>query len=350
MLATREIAWDAEATVSVEVRFEGRRTALAVPGGPVAVRTLRGRMLRRYTSVSVSSGPLSCPSFAGGDRRLVLRGERLDRLVTITVPTNPGGGAGKPRTHHLGGDVIAAASAGRRLIAVTRNGDRLRCVVVGKELGRISDLSLRVQDIDGTVPAADAVADSLPAVYYDRGGLLCDLAGTWWEFGAHDPPRASGAVAVGLGHHSDAPNRIYLDGAGHLRDQSPDPIGFDVAPSALWVVVGRRAVAWSVDERWNIRGNGVRPTTITVPDDCDVIGIVTEGREANPALVSRSDAGALVRLHTETATKTLTRWSGITLAHAVHPRLPLIAVQRADDHVEIGTIEDGQLLASVRAK
>ena len=40
------------------------------------------------------------------------------------------------------------------------------------------------------------------------------------------------------------------------------------------------------------------------PEDCDVIGIVTEGREANPALVSRSDAGALVRLHMETATKT----------------------------------------------
>ncbi len=49
VLATREIAWDADATVSVELRFEGRRTALAVPGGPVAVRTLRGRMLGAAT-------------------------------------------------------------------------------------------------------------------------------------------------------------------------------------------------------------------------------------------------------------------------------------------------------------
>ncbi len=47
-----------------------------------------------------------------------------------------------------------------------------------------------------------------------------------------------------------------------------------------------------------------------------------------------------MRLHTATATKTLTRWSGIALAHAVHPTLPLIAVQRAEDHIEIGNEEE----------
>ncbi len=57
---------------------------------------------------------------------------------------------------------------------------------------------------------------------------------------------------MGVGHQLDIPNRVYVDPTGHLRDESADPIGFNVTASALRVVVGRGAVAWAVDEQWHV--------------------------------------------------------------------------------------------------
>jgi hypothetical protein len=137
VLTTRETAWRADGTASVELAFEGRRTTLVVPPGPVSVQTLRGRMLRRRDAAARQAvdGPLSCPSFAGGDRRLLFRGDSARELVVTTVPTTATGGAGRSRRHQLGGLVVAAASLSRRLVALVQRGDELRCVVVGKRLG-----------------------------------------------------------------------------------------------------------------------------------------------------------------------------------------------------------------------
>src|SRR5262249_11591655 len=42
-----EMDWNADGVTTVEIRFEGRRTSLALPEGPVAVATLRGAAMRR---------------------------------------------------------------------------------------------------------------------------------------------------------------------------------------------------------------------------------------------------------------------------------------------------------------
>ena len=350
VLATREAAWSADGTTSIELAFEGRRTALVVPPGPVSVQTLRGRMLRRRGAALMPpvAGPLSCPSFAGGDRRLLLRGDSARELVVTTVPTTATGGAGRSRRHQLGGLVVAAASLSRRLVCLVRSGDELRGVVVGKRLNRAADIAFAIDDIAG-LPPDDRLLSELGPLYYDRGDVLARIGDAWWRLAPRCAPQGEDLVAVGAGPVMDVPRLIAVDTQRRLYD-GHHLLAYDVIPGALRVVAGGRATAWSVDETWRVRGPGVKPVTIRIDEACDVIGVAVEGRVDDPALVTRSEAGALVRLHTATATKTLTRWSGVAIAHAVHPVLPLIAIQRDESTVEVGVIESGELLTTVRAE
>lgn len=350
VLTTRETAWNDDGTASVELAFEGRRTTLVVPPGPVSVQTLRGRMLRRRETAKtdVVAGPLSCPSFAGGDRRLLLRGDSARELIVTTIPTTRTGGPGRSRHHRFGGLVVAAASLSRRLVALVRSGDELRCVVIGKRLGRAADIAVALGDLE-PLPDDERMVSELAPLFYDRGDVLARVGTDWWRLGPSRPPYQQDLVTAGVGTRMDVPRIVRVDSMRRLHD-GPDLLGHDVLPSALRVVAGGRATAWSVDERWHVSGQGVRPVTIWIDEPCEVIGIVTEGRTDDPALVTRSDAGVLLRLHTENATKTLTRWSGVATAHAVHPLRPLIAVQRNESTVEIGEVESGELLMTVRGE
>lgn len=120
LLSTREAAWDEAGPTSVELRFEARSTVLALPTGPVSVQALRGHSLRRSHGdvASVATGALSCPAFASNDRRLLLRGDTPEEIVVAPVPTTSSGGEARLRTHRFSGPVIAAASLGRRLVAL----------------------------------------------------------------------------------------------------------------------------------------------------------------------------------------------------------------------------------------
>ena len=346
VLATREAAWNADGTAAVELAFEGRRTTLVVPPGRVSVQTLRGRMLRRRGAGTAQAvaGPLSCPRFTGADRRLLLRGETARELLVAPVPTTATGGAGRVRRHHLPGTVVAAASLSRRLVVLVRGDDELSAVVLGKRLGRIEGLAAALDDL-GPLPDDDRLLGDLAPLFYDRGDLLCRIGPDWWRLAPGRGPAQEDLVAVGPGAQMDVPRIVRLDPLGHLYDGTL-AIGHDVPAGALRVAVSGHAVAWSVDERWHVRGPRLAPCTIHVPEDCEVIGVVTVG----PMLVSRSQGGALIRLHAQSATKTLTRWSGLALDHAVHPLLPLIAVQRDEGTVEIGDLTTGELLMTVRAQ
>jgi hypothetical protein len=179
--------------------------------------------------------------------------------------------------------------------------------------------------------------------------VLSRIGDEWWRLGPRRAPQCEDLVAVGVGTRMDVPRLVALDGERRLHDGS-EMIAFDVIPGALRVVAGGHATAWSVDELWHVRGPGVKPATISVDEECEVIGMVVEGRRDDPALVTRSKAGVLLRLHTETGMTTLTRWSGVAVAHAVHPLLPLIAVQRDEGTVEVGEVESGDLLTTVHAE
>jgi hypothetical protein len=352
LVTTRDAAWSAEGTATVELAFEGRRTTLVVPPGPVSVQTLRGRMLRRRETAAPrpAAGPIGCPSFPSADRRLLLRGETSHELLVTPIPTQASGGAGRPRTHKFGGVVIAASSLGGRLVALVRGGDELRCVVVGKRLKRVEEIAVALDDFDALLPDDGHLVSELAPLFYDRGDLLCRIGRDWWRLAIDRAPRrAHDVIAVAPGPQMDLPRIAALDGHRLFVGSAVPPIANDVIPDALRVVAGGYATAWSIDERWHVRGPRVRPVDIAIDEACHVIGMAVAGRADDPALISVSDAGALVRLHSKTATKTLTRWSGVADAHAVHPTIPLIAVQRDDGSVEIGDLESGDLLTTVSA-
>ena len=119
--------------------------------GRCPCRRCAAQMLRRRATsdAGTSAAALSCPSFHGADRRLLLRGDRPDTLVVTTIPTNPGGGVARSRTHRFSGPVVAATSlGGKRLLALTLHGDVLRCEVVGKSLPSVERLEIALDHVE----------------------------------------------------------------------------------------------------------------------------------------------------------------------------------------------------------
>jgi hypothetical protein len=87
---------------------------------------------------------------------------------------------------------------------------------------------------------------------------------------------------------------------------------------------------------------------ISVGDAADVLALVEDSGE--PKLVTLSAGGLVVRLVGATSIRTLTSWSGGPGRTAVHPTLPLVAVQRADDLIEVGDLLTGDVLQVIRSE
>lgn len=349
VVVSREQGWNGDGTATVEIALDGNRDLLPVPSPPLSVKTLRGRELRRrrVTGSATATGSLSCPAFGSNDRRLVMRGETSRELVVVTIPTQPGGGGGRARTHRFQGDVLAAASLGRRLVALVRTGDEVRCVVVGKRLGRLAEIVIDVNEL--RLPPDDELSATLSPVFFDSGNVVFRCGDDWTEIAVGGMvARHAALCAVAPGRNLDQPRRIWLDDAGWtLRDWMGNKIP-EVDLGALGLVTGTEAYAFVTgDDPWRVLETSRQPTEIEVASPARVIGLVRVGGE--PSLISVSDGGMLVRRHTRDQTSTLTRWSGVALAHAVHPLLSLIAVQRSEQRMEVGDINTGELLTVVEA-
>jgi hypothetical protein len=349
LLETREAAWDETGPTAVDVRFEGRTTRLTLPAGPIAVRTLRGAVLRRRhrPTATTVTGALSAPAFASFDRRLLLRGARLEEVVATTVPAHLRPGEARPRTHCFSAPVIAAASlGGKRLVALVLDETSLRCEVVGKRLAKVTGLEVPLTEL--AADAATLLGDDLSPLYYDRGALLCRLGGDWWRLFRDEPPQLErGVVACGPGSVLDLPRRIRHDG-DQLVDAANGRVLVREVGSDTRVLVSGERFAWSRDGRdWEIALPG-REARITVSAGDEVLGLI-DG-DAGPALVTRSDAGVLVRLHSVSGVSTLTAASGPAFGHAVHPQHAWLAVQSDESTVDVLNLLTGERLIRVRAR
>ena len=91
-----------------------------------------------------------------------------------------------------------------------------------------------------------------------------------------------------------------------------------------------------------------RRSTSTASDT--VLGVLVRGREQDPALVTVSRSGMIVRLRSATEVKTLTACSGPALARALHPGLGLLAIQRDEESVEVRELLTGEIVATVQAQ
>ncbi|MBE2315553.1 hypothetical protein DVA67_006170 [Solirubrobacter sp. CPCC 204708] len=328
LLHTRESAWDAEGVTAVEVRFEGRATTLALPGGPVSVAALRGAALRRVPRErrSVAMGALRCPTFPASERRLLLRGEEPEELLVLPMPTTATGGEARPRLHRFAHPVVSATFYSRRLVVLLLDGDRLRCEVVGKRLARVEQIEVPLEDLD--LDAGTVDLDVLPPLFFDSGSVLCRIGDAWWRLSTHArASREDDVVAVGPGPALDSPytfhrvsERLLLYG------------GRDLGRSTGAVLAGESWSAWEDGGVWQLADYRFRTEAIPVPADDTVLGRLYIA--AAQGLVTL-DASDTVWLRTPTSATPVGGWSGPGLDWALHPRLPLLAVQRSPELVEV---------------
>jgi hypothetical protein len=350
LLHTRETGWDAQGVTSVEVRFEGRATTLAVPPGRVSVQALRGAALRRHFVAKpgreTPGGALSAPLFPSHDRRLLLRGERPEDILVVSVPAEASGGA-RPKLYRFAGPVAAVTSlGGTRLVALVLHGDRLKGQVIGNKIGNAGTVDVALDDLGITVDALDLL--NLPPLFFDRGDLLAEFAGEWWRLpvGGERPRLDDGTVTVGPAAQLDHPSRVRIDPSGRLKLNYDRTVAETVDAARLQAHAGDEWVAWTDGEDWRMSGRGFDPMRIDGTSLDTVLGAVFRADDRrHPALVGRS--GDQWFLEEERDSTPLDACNGPALAHALHSRLGVMAIQRDPQSVQLIKLETGETLIEV---
>lgn len=308
-------------------RHAARQMLLELPDRRDVVRLLRGRGFRREGSPTAQpSTQLHHPSFPGGAARLLCRTDDPNVLSSIAVP-----GAGhtdRPRAKKrtFTGPVIAAAYIGARTVAVTCDDDQLTVEVIGKRLANLDGLTIPLEKVDLRENELDQSGrQALRTMVFSDGDLYVDLPSGWWQINRTGPTRHP-ILAAAPRTAADRPVivRAFNDAIWVDRYRP------HIAPDALLVIGGGHLGSGDRDS-WtltDLRSGGQVTTTVDRPPD----GIVTTNGE--PFFVVRSNAGQIVRL-VGRKTRTITQLSGDITDIAVHPVLPLIAVQRQDGSIVV---------------
>jgi hypothetical protein len=116
----------------------------------------------------------------------------------------------------------------------------------------------------------------------------------------------------------------------------------------LQVRAGEGWIAWAFSDNWLVAGPRTGDTSIGVGPREEVLGVTMVRNR--PALVTCSESGLMVRLRFEQSVSTATACSGPALARALHPRLPVMAVQRDEQFIEVCELESGERVMEVRAR
>ena len=178
LLHTTESACDEHGVTAVDVRFEGRTTRCRSRPGRCPCRRCAAQLLRRRATsgTGTSAAALSCPSFHGADRRLLLRGDRPDTLRRHDDPdaTRAAAPRARARTASAARSSPPPRSAGSGCSALTLHGDVLRCEVVGKSLPSVDRLEIALDHVE--LQPGDLDLTTLPPVYYDRESVLFEGA------------------------------------------------------------------------------------------------------------------------------------------------------------------------------
>jgi hypothetical protein len=346
VMCIAEGAWAASGVTELHVDIDGDVVELALPSRELSVRALRGSAFRFREALSTADnvGSIRNPVFNSAARQLLMRGDGDRELLSVTVSDGQPGTRGRIRRHQFPGPVLAAAYLGRRLVALTLESEQIKARVVGKPLGRVDRLSVSAEQL-GTNDS-DIRADAwggLPPLYFTTGGLIAQFLGTWWKLGERSCEQLR-ARAVGPGQSVDTPRIAMVSARGVWLDGAFLPGADDVGRVLLghggWCGISDDGVYWRI-----CRGSESAPT-IAVGDGAEVLALVVEGDE--PKLVTISVGGLVVRLVGHASVRTLTSWSGGPGRPSVHPTLPLIAVDRGQEVIEIGNLLSGDVLQVVR--
>lgn len=343
-----EGAWGTKGVQELSIDLDGDVMELALPDTELAVRALRGSALRNAPDAFRVGGlvDLRGPSFNSHARRLLLRG-RGGREIVSAIVSEHGGRSPRVRRHGFAGTVLAASGLGKRLVAVVAQDGEIRIRVIGKALGRVAEFAHPLVTLDVTPAEIDAEADSaLPPVFFSGSDVIFGFKGGWWRISASSCEQFD-ALAIASGHNIDQPRIATLAGRGVRVDWNVVP---DSSSLSSVVLGSGRSLAISEDRvHWRTFLHHQQPADdIVVEQGCEVLALILEDGE--PKLVTLSRAGLIVRLVGAHGVKTLTRWSGGPGRPTIHPSLPMVAVQRADDLVEIGHLLTGELYQIIRSE
>lgn len=347
-LSSWPASWGVEGVERAGLRVGDGTTEVAVPSAPAAVAALRGEGISRTrrTAVATIGSIGQAAVFGSADNRVLWRGDS-DRVVHACFV----GGDRTPRIrrHELAGAVLAAASLGRRLVAVVTDGDRLRVQVVGKDLARTHRIELSLADVALTADdVTEIVQAPLRPLYLRRRTILVPFGDRWWYLG-EDGAEDADVDAAAPGEALDNPrvalrrrSRVFVVGGASLPGVSTSA-GLVLGPESSagpWL-------ATSADSRvWTVWQGEDQVAEIGVAEGEDVIGLCLLGAE--PALVVTTASRRLLRAITARHTKTWTRWAGP--AHFdLHPTRPWV-VRTKEDGILVGDLESGLTLADLRVE
>ena len=342
-LSARELEWDDGGATSMEVVIERRKVRLPLPEPANAIALLRGQGLRRRPGASIerAHGPLRFPRFTGHARRLLCRTDRPDELLAISLPPGQPVGARHPRRHQFPGRVLAAAVIGTRTVALVAEGGAVRVAIVGKRLGRVTQIDVDPARLDlDEALIASIVEENLEPLHFASGRILVRLAAQWWYIDPPDEVSKTAITEVAASTAIDSPRIAYVVGDRIYLLSHP---GVSV-PNGRRVYYGPlgSAAYESADGEFTIAGRS--PSTVRVEGDATVLGL-TETRGEGPYLVVQSAGQRIIRLEGADHTRTLTIASGDVVDVSLHPTEPLLAIQRRDGVVEAFELPHGTPLA-----
>ncbi|GAA5023723.1 hypothetical protein [Kitasatospora paranensis] len=346
VLRSEPARWSADGAGHVVVRLDRTTVELPLPASGTAVRALRGAGFRRAEPVTVG-GPAAVaggaagralPAFTTDARTLLARGGRPATLLAVNLPNHDGGPATvvRSRRHDLPGPVLAAGRIGRRLIALYVRDGLLAPYVSGRPFGGPGShtADLAAFGVDGDTLSAELTGRPVVPLLRDGDDLLLPLADHWWRLAADGGVTDDGPL--GSGSHE----RQHFN-----RSREPRLFGGKPLPEAEHArhfLHGSGSHAWSDDGRtWQLRTAWGDESRISFRENAEVIGLVQEGRQ--PALITVSGSGHLVRRVRADGVRTLTRFSGGSGPPAVHPSAPLIAAETRPGRIVVGDANTGRI-------
>ncbi|MFE7190456.1 hypothetical protein [Kitasatospora sp. NPDC057541] len=343
VLASEATRWGSAGATHVTVRLDRAEFELPLPAADIAVRALRGAEFRRAAPKPVTPSPAAAPlgrglpTFTTEAPFLLARGRDAGTLLAVDVRDieRRHGGVVGPKAHRVNGQVIAAGRHGRRLIALHLAQGRVLRYVSGRPLAGPAELSVEPAELglDEGLVARLAGRPVLPLL---RAGddLLLPVAGRWRRIAPDGTVTDDGPVGRGTERER-----------GFDRFREPRLVERALLPEAAQarhLVHAGGTAAWSEDgKHWTVWTRLGDERRLAFRENAEVLGLVHDGRE--PALITWSAGGRLIRAVRADGVRTLSRFSGGTVPPAVHPALPLIAAETSSGRIVVGDATTGRI-------
>ncbi|MFB7470415.1 hypothetical protein [Kitasatospora sp. NPDC056184] len=343
VLASEPTRWGPAGATHVTVRLDRTTFELPLPAADIAVRALRGAEFRRAAPTAAAQPPAAAPpgrglpAFTTEAPFLLVRGRDAGTVVAVDVRDveRRHASAVQPKAHRLHGRVIAAGRHGRRLVVLHLAGGRVLRYVSGRPLAGPAELSVDPAELGLGEGLVERLAGR-PVLPLLRAGddLLVPVAGRWRRIAPDGTVTDDGPV--GRGTERERGFDRFREPRLFARALPPD------AARARHLLHADGTAAWSEDGKsWTVQTRTGDRRTLAFRENAEVLGLVHDGRE--PALITWSPGGRLVRAVRADGVRTLSRFSGGDVAPAVHPTLPLIAAETSPGRIAVGDTATGRI-------